>query len=152
MLSSQTASQLVKFKEQGHCKHCVTWPDCFATPRNHCDVTAGLVSLNYVDALGTKMSQNMQWFKGDYNKTLLWDIANIYLKKKIFFHWINLVAWYQPIQSLIYLTLCYAFMCIFSITFKHWVRHNNRSFFLIKLGVTQWKEYHFEWFSRLECE
>ena len=34
-LSSQTASQLPKFKEQSHCKHWVTWPDCFATPSNH---------------------------------------------------------------------------------------------------------------------
>ena len=50
-LSSQTASQLSKFKGQSHCKHWVTWPDCFATPSNHCDVTAGLVSLNYVDTL-----------------------------------------------------------------------------------------------------
>ena len=30
-LSSQTASQLPKFKEQSHCKHWVAWPDCFAT-------------------------------------------------------------------------------------------------------------------------
>ena len=50
-LSSQTASQLSKFKGQSHCKHWVTWPDCFATPSNNCDVTAGLVSLNYVDTL-----------------------------------------------------------------------------------------------------
>ena len=32
--SSQTASQLSKFKGQSHCKHWVTWPDCFATPIN----------------------------------------------------------------------------------------------------------------------
>ena len=46
-LSSQTASQL--FKEQSHCKHWVTWPDCFATPSNHCDVTTGPVSLICID-------------------------------------------------------------------------------------------------------
>ena len=32
--SSQIASQLSKFKGQSHCKHWVTWPDCFATPIN----------------------------------------------------------------------------------------------------------------------
>ena len=42
-LSSQTPSQLPKFKEQSHCKHWVRWPDCFATPSNHCDVTTGIV-------------------------------------------------------------------------------------------------------------
>ena len=55
-LASQTASQLPKFKEQSHCKHWVTWPDCFATPCNHCDVTTGLVSLNYGDTFDKKMS------------------------------------------------------------------------------------------------
>ena len=55
-LSSQTTSQLPKFKEQSHCKHWVTWPDCFATPSNHCDVTTGLVSLNCIDTLDKKMS------------------------------------------------------------------------------------------------
>ena len=69
-LSIQTASQLSKFKGQSHCKHWVTWPDCFATPSNHCDVTAGLVSLNYTDTLDKKMWQNFQWFKGNYKKTL----------------------------------------------------------------------------------
>ena len=65
-LSSQTASQLPKFKGQSHCKHWVTWPDCFATPpSNHCDVTAGLVSLNHVYIFDKKMSQNKQWFKGN---------------------------------------------------------------------------------------
>ena len=70
-LSSQTASQLSKFKGQSNCKHWVTWPDCFATPSNHCDVTAGLVSLNYIDTLDKKMSQNRQWFKGNYKKKTL---------------------------------------------------------------------------------
>ena len=68
----------VQVKGQSHCKHWVTWPDCFATPSNHCDVTAGLVSLNYIDTLDKKMSQNMQWFKGNYKKTLkmyCWHIS-----------------------------------------------------------------------------
>ena len=52
-LPSQTASQLSKFKEQSHCKHWVTWPDCFATPSNHCD---GPVSLICIDTLDKKMS------------------------------------------------------------------------------------------------
>ena len=68
MLSSQTASQLSEFKDQGHCKHWVTWPDCFATPSNHCDVTAGLVLLNYIDIFDKKMWQNIRWFKGIYNE------------------------------------------------------------------------------------
>ena len=55
-LPSQTASQLSKFKEQSHCKHWVTWPDCFATPSNHCDVTTGPVSLICIDTLDKKMS------------------------------------------------------------------------------------------------
>ena len=76
--ASQTASQLSKFKGQSHCKHWVIWPDCFATPNNHCDVRAGPVSLNYIDTLDKKMSQNMQWFKGNYKKTLkmyCWHIS-----------------------------------------------------------------------------
>ena len=45
----------------------------------------------------------------------------------------------------------YAFMLIFSIACKTWVRHNNGSFWM-KSSVTQWKEQHFDWFSYLECE
>ena len=59
-LSSQTASQLSKFKKQGHCKYSVTWPDCFATLNNHYDVTSGLVSLYYIDTPDAKMSQKIQ--------------------------------------------------------------------------------------------
>ena len=55
-LPSQTASQLSKFKEQSHCKHWVIWPDCFATPSNHCDLTTGPVSLICIDTLDKNMS------------------------------------------------------------------------------------------------
>ena len=48
-------------------------------------------------------------------------------------------------------TLFQAFMYIFSIVVKTWVRHNNRIFWM-KSSVTQWNEYQFEWFSHLECE
>ena len=60
ILSSQTASQLCKFKGQSHCKHWVTWPDCFATPSNHYDVTAGLVSQNYLYTLSALLLK-FQW-------------------------------------------------------------------------------------------
>ena len=69
----------------------------------------------------------------------------------MFFHCINMQEWYQPMLLLIYLTLFYAYMCIFSVAFRAWVRHNNRRFWM-RSGVTHWKEYHFEWFSYLECE
>ena len=78
--ASHTASQLPKFKEQSHCKHWVAWPDCFATPRNHCDVTTGLVSLNYIDTLDKKdvikytiIQKELHWRHWKY-------IANIYLR------------------------------------------------------------------------
>ena len=54
-LSSQTAPQLPKFTVQGHCKHWVTKTDCFATHVNHYDVTAGLVSLNFIHAVDKNM-------------------------------------------------------------------------------------------------
>ena len=57
--------------EQGHYKHCVTWPGYFATPCNHCDVTAGLVSLKYIDIFDKKMLQNIQLFKVNFNRKTL---------------------------------------------------------------------------------
>ena len=74
-LSIQTASQLSKFKGQSHCKHWVTWPDCFATPSNHCDVTAGLVSLNYTDTLDKKMWQKFAMIQRELQE----DIEKILL-------------------------------------------------------------------------
>ena len=68
MLSIEIVSQLSKFKEQGNCIHWVTWSDCFAKPINNLDVTVGLVSLEYLDTHDKKMSQDIQWFKGNYKK------------------------------------------------------------------------------------
>ena len=58
-LSSQTASQLSKFKEQSHRKHWVTRPYSLATHSNHCDVTVRLVSLKYIDTLFKKDARNI---------------------------------------------------------------------------------------------
>ena len=55
----------------------------------------------------------MELQQKDTENTLL-----IYMKILILFHWINLLASYHPILLLIYLTLFYAYMCIFSIAFK----------------------------------
>ena len=49
------------------------------------------------------------------------------------------------------LDIILAFMCILSFIFKTWVRYNNRRFWM-KPSVTQWKAYHFEWFSQVKCE
>ena len=47
----------------------------------------------------------------------------------------------NTIIDIFYIILC-IYMCMFSITFKTWVRHNNRSFWK-KANVKQWKDYHF---------
>ena len=113
--SSQTASQLSKFKGQTHCKHWVTWPDCFATPSNHCDVTARLVSLNHIDTLDKKMSQNMHWFKGNYKKKTL-KIYCKHISKNIYILPLDKFANIIPTNTII--DLFDIILCIF-VHFQH---------------------------------
>ena len=74
-------TQLSKFKEQSHFKHWVSRPDCFATHNNHCDVKAGLVSLNDIDTLDKrchKICNDSKWI----TRRRYWKyIAKIYPEK-----------------------------------------------------------------------